>query len=124
MAYEIPGFTFSLPAGADFSAVNNYRFVSINSSGQAIVPIAAGAVAIGVRYGKVATGRPVTIVATGIALAESGDATIVAGSLLGVTATGAVRVALTGDYIVGTALEASASVGVIIAVLLGTRAKF
>ena len=124
MAYEIPGFTFSLPAGADFFTGGvQFRFVAINASGQAVAPTAGGLV-IGVRYTKAKLNEACTIVQSGIALVESGDATIVAGSLLGVTATGTVRVALTGDYIIGQALETSAATGIIIAVLLGTRAKF
>lgn len=124
MAYEIPGFTFSLPAGADFfTGGAQFRFVAINTAGQAVAP-AAGGLAIGVRYTKAKLNEACTIVQSGIALVESGDATIVAGSLLGITATGTVRVALTGDYIVGQALETSAATGIIIAVLLGTRAKF
>ena len=31
MAYEIPGFSFPLPSGSDFSAGSQFRFVDVNS---------------------------------------------------------------------------------------------
>ena len=38
MSYEIPGFSFSLPAAADLSAVAAFRFVDVDTSGLAAVP--------------------------------------------------------------------------------------
>ena len=124
MAYEIPGFTFSLPSGADFfTGGAQFRFAAINAAGQAINPTLGG-LAVGVRYTKAKIGEAVTIVQSGIALVESGDATIVAGTLVASTAVGTARAAVVGDYVVGQALETSSATGVVIAVLLGTRAKF
>ena len=123
MAYEIPGFSFTLPAGADFTASSQFRCVSINAAGQAVAPTLGG-LCVGIRYTKSRLNAAVTIVQSGIALVESGDATIVAGALLSSTATGTVKVAATGEYVIGQALETSAATGIVIAVLLGTRAKF
>jgi predicted RecA/RadA family phage recombinase len=123
MAYEIPGFSFTLPSGADFKTAGvQFRLVAMNASGQAVLPTLGGLV-VGVRYTRAAVGQAVTIVNSGIAMIESGDAAVVAGSLLSAMTTGQVHIAAAGEYVIGQALEASAATGVVIAVLLGTRAK-
>lgn len=123
MAYEIPGFTFTLPSGADFTAGAQFRFGAVTAAGTVINPTLGGLV-IGVRYSKARLGEAATIVHSGIALVESGDATIVAGSLISTTVNGTAKVAAVGEYVVGQAMEASAATGIVIGVLLGTRAKF
>ena len=123
MAYEIPGFTFTLPAGADFTTGAQFRFGAVTAAGTVINPTLGGLV-IGVRYSKARLGEAATIVHSGIALVESGDATIVAGSLVSTTVNGTAKVAAIGEYVVGQAMESSAATGIVIAVLLGTRAKF
>ena len=125
MAYEIPGFSFSLPSGTDFwsnGTGTQYQFVQINSSGVVVAPSAGGAV-VGVRQNRPKAGEAATIMAHGISQVVSGDNTIVAGSLLAATATGNVAVATSGQYIVGTALEASSATGIIIAGRRGSNAK-
>lgn len=123
MAYEIPGFSFALPAGADFATGGvQFRFVSVAANGTAIVPTLGGPV-VGVRYTRSKLGAATTIVNSGIAMVESGDATIVAGTLVTTDATGRALTAGTGNYVAGQALEASSATGIVIAVLLGTRAK-
>lgn len=117
MAYEIPGFSFTLPAGADFSAGSQFRFCDVSSTGKAINPT-AGRNAVGVRYTKSQLNEAATIVHNGIAIVEAGEA-ITAGAVIATNATGQAMVADTSaDVILGRALESASGSGVQIAVLL------
>lgn len=72
-AFEIPGFSWSLPSNADLSSGNGqFRFVDINSSGEAVIPTAAGK-AVGVRQNKPQAGEATTIVSSGIVFVEAGE---------------------------------------------------
>ena len=66
MAYEIPGFQFTLPAGADLSAAQ-HKFVKINSSGQVILCAAVTDKPIGILQNKPnAAGVAANIMANGV----------------------------------------------------------
>lgn len=117
MAYEIPGFSFTLPAGADFSNTAQFRFAAVSNTGTAVAPAAGGSV-VGVRYTKSKSGEATTIVGTGIAIVESGDNTIVAGTKVTTTNVGTAKTANANELIAGIALEASTATGIQIAVLL------
>lgn len=117
MAYEIPGFSFTLPAGEDFrpaTAKGQYRFVNINGDGNAVRPAASG-VAIGVRQNYPSAGEGTTIVQSGIVLVEAGG-TFAVGDAVGTDAEGRAIAAGAGTAL-GRAIHAGTS-GVISTVLL------
>lgn len=119
MAYEIPGFSFTLVAGADLTA-KQFHFVDVNSSGAAIVPTGAGARTVGVLQNKPDSGEAATIVNSGIVMVVAGD-DVTRGANVQTDVAGKVIDAGSGDVLVGVALEAGAS-GEVIAVLLGSNA--
>ena len=116
MAYEIPGFSFPLPSGSDFSAGSQFRFVDVNSSGAVVNPSAGGRV-VGVRQNRPISGAATTVVQSGVSIVEAGAA-VACGANLKTDATGRAVTATTGTQIVGVALEAASAAGVQIAVLL------
>jgi spore maturation protein SpmA len=119
MVYEIPGFSYTLPAGADFSVkatTGQFRFVDVNASGQAVAPATGGTV-VGVRQNLPASGQPTTVVESGIVFLEAGAA-ITAGAIVTTDNTGRVIAAGTGNLQHGRALEAASGAGIQIAVLL------
>lgn len=116
MAYEVPGFSFTLPAGADFSAGAQFRFADVSATGKAVNPGAGGSV-VGVRYTKSKADEAATIVHSGIAIVEAGGA-ITAGALVATNATGQAVTAAAGNVTVGRAMETASGSGIQIAVLL------
>jgi|SRR5215471_12816084 len=114
MAYEIPGFSFTLPAGADLSATP-YVFVDVNGSGLAVAATAAGR-CIGVLGNKPKSGESATIIQSGI-VQVTASAAIVAGADVQVAAGGQLVIASAGIK-VGVTLEAASGAGSVIAVLL------
>lgn len=117
MAYEIPGFSFTLPAAADLSATQ-FRFVTIDGTGKAAVP-AAGAKTIGVRNNKPKANEATTIVHDGISLVEAGAA-IAIGANVETDVSGR-AITLAAGIAQGIALETASAAGVKIAVLLVPR---
>src|SRR4051812_18754803 len=112
MAYEIPGFTHTLVAGADLSA-NQFRFVD-NVGGLAVRPTAGGRV-VGVQNNLPRDGEATTVVASGISIVEAGSA-IVAGADVYTDALG--RAVATGTTKAGVAQEPAPGAGIFIAVHL------
>lgn len=121
MAYEIPGFSFTLPAGADLSS-SLFCGVTINSSGKAILPAAQGDAILGVINNKPQADEAATIVHSGIVQMKAGAViTLSAGGTAVMCDTAGRAVpytGTTGDVQVGVALEAASAAGIIIAVLL------
>lgn len=117
MAYEIPGFSFTLPAGADLSS-SLFRAVDVNSSGVAVLPGAGGRI-IGFLNNRPKSGEAATIVHSGIVQAECGAA-VTRGANVMVGTDGRVldHVAADDNAKVGIALETGSAAGVVIAVLL------
>jgi len=122
MAYEIPGFTFTLPSGADFTTgTAKFRFVKINSVAKAVLvngatpALVAGA--IGVCQMSPRLNEAMTIVHNGVTFVVAGGA-IPVGSMVTSDATGRAVVAAVGNAVLGTALETASGVGIQIAVLL------
>lgn len=113
-AYEIPGSQFSLPAT---TAISRYRFVSINSTGQAIQATASTDV-IGVSRNEIDPVKypdaQVVDIADGIMMVEAAGA-IPCGSKVASNADGKAIVA-TGDTHVGIAFSDASTSGTIIAV--------
>lgn len=114
MAYEIPGFSFTLPAGADLSATP-YVFLDVNASGLTVAAAAAGRT-IGVLGNKPKAGESATIVQTGI-VQVTASAAITAGSAVQAAAGGQAVVFSAGVQL-GIALEGASGAGSVIAVLL------
>lgn len=105
MAFEIPGFSMTLVAGADLSALQ-HTGVKVNASGQAVTT-ANGDDIIGVLQNKPTSGQAATIVTSGVSMMKAG-ASVTAGDAAAVDANGEVITATTGDAIIGTVLETGA----------------
>lgn len=117
MAYEQPGFSFTLPAGADFSGGAQFRFCDVSALGKAVNPTNNGSV-VGVRQTKSQTDEAATVVHSGISIVEAGGA-VNAGDRVATNAVGqAVAAAGAGTVVVGRALETASGAGIQIAVLL------
>lgn len=118
MAYEMPGFSFTLPAGIDLSN-SIFTLVTQDANGLANVP-AAGAFILGALANKPRIGESATIIRSGIAQVTTGAAIplVAGGTPVMVNASGFVVPWVTGNYKCGTALEAASAAGIIIAVLL------
>ena len=123
MAYEIPGFSFTLPAGADLTG-KLFRGITTNSSGKVVSP-GAGQAIIGALNNKPDSDEAATIVHSGIAQMEAGAAITLSanGTPVKVDSAGRVVPQSTSGVCVGWALEAASASGVIIAVLLAPGAS-
>lgn len=115
MAYEIPGFTFTLPAAADHSA-NQYLFCSANSSGQAALT-GAGLTAIGVIQNKPTIGRATDIMVDGVSKVRVGAAVAIGAKVMA-NASGQAITATSTNQGLGVALSAATNANEVISVLL------
>lgn len=116
MAYEVPGFSYTLVAAVDLDG-SLFRGVDVNNAGKAVLPAAAGRI-VGFINNKAKTGEAVTVIKSGIVQAEA-SAAIAAGDDVMVDNTGRVAtLAGAGAVKVGVALEPASAAGIIIAVLL------
>lgn len=120
MAFEIPGFTLTLEAGANLTT-KQYHGVTVNSSGR-VVSAGNGADAIGVLQNKPNTGQAATIMVTGVSYIRVATGGLTAGDDVGMDADGAAVNAATTDAIIGIALETAAA-GTFGAVLLRPAAR-
>lgn len=122
MAYEIPGFSFPLPAAANYSvAATSGQFRLVKNTGGKAETTAAGQHAIGMRQNTPRLNEATTIVGSGIVFGECGAA-VANGDLLASDSVGRVVKAVAGDYIIGEALETGSAAGILIAVLLHNSA--
>lgn len=105
MAWEIPGFSWTMVAAADLSA---FQFCFVNAdttaAGSKAAAPSAGGRAIGVCQNKPTSGRPVTIVSSGISKVKVGAGGVTAGDNVKVLAAGSVTTANAASYAVGIAL--------------------
>lgn len=116
MAYEIPGFSFTLVAAEDLSALQ-FSVVDVDSAGKAITPAADGGRGIGVVQNKPAIGQSATIVTTGVTKAKVGTGGITAGQTAQALTNGTITAGVAGDHAIGIAL-ATGDAGDIIPLLL------
>jgi hypothetical protein len=131
MAYEQPGFTFTLvgdgtvlnpvSAGTSAEGINyghQFRFVDCTGAGLCGTTAANGR-QVGVCQNKPrpGSGDPTTIMNSGISMVMAGGA-IAAGADVTNDATGAAVAAAATNLVSGVALEAASGAGIIIAVLL------
>ena len=116
MAYEIPGYSFTLPAGEDW-ANKQFRFGVLDNTG-AVDVATDGAWVVGVVQNTPSVARAATVMNTGVSMVEAGEA-IAIGDAIASDSLGRAKTSATGDVIVGRALEAAAAAGEFVAVLLG-----
>lgn len=119
MAYEIPGFSWTLPASTGILNTQ-FRFVTINASGQAAFP-AAGAHVVGVMTSKPKTsGEATTVVSDGIVKVQAAAAsTITTGDLVAASSAGRVILGTSNNVVVGRVVSGSSgSASRILSVLL------
>ncbi len=131
MAWEIPGFLFSLPANADYSVEATYQFTPVRclaatgagiNTGTAIAPVAAtGDRMLGVMQNNPQLAEAATLMVTGITKALSGGVIAIGDPLMACPA-GGFQKATSNLYQVGIALEAAVS-GDIFTALLQTNGK-
>lgn len=121
MAYEIPGFSFSLVAAADLSATQ-FRFIDVDTAGKGAVPAVAGRV-VGVRNNKPKAGEAATVVGSGISIVEAGAAVTVGDNVATDSVGRAITAAGAATIVAGIALETASGAGVFIAVLLTGGSK-
>lgn len=131
MAWEIPGFSFSLPANADYSAESTYQFTPVTvvaasgagiNTDSALAPVAAtGDPIIGILQNNPALAEAGTIVQNGISKVKLGGSVSVGNKLMAIPSGGAI-LAQTGYYSFGIALDTGVT-GDIISVLLVNNAK-
>jgi len=108
VAYEIPGFSWSLVAGEDLSG-SQYCGVDVEvSTGLAVLPSAGGRV-VGVLRNKPAEGGTATVVTTGVVMAKIGATGVVAGNNVTVDTNGKIIQASSGDSLLGVALKTNAA---------------
>ena len=103
MAWEIPGHSWSRPAGADLSAKSD-RFVNLNSDGEAVLPAAGGDI-VGVCRQGAEENRAVAIVSDGEVRVLCGG-TIANNAYVTTDTDGRAVTATTGDLVHGRALAA------------------
>ena len=102
MAYEIPGKTISLTAGADLSA-KQYYFVSVDSAEKAQLTVDNGN-AIGVLQNKPTLGQSADIMIDGVSKFVGGGA-LPAGTVIGSNAFGKAKTAVAATYTAGTVIK-------------------
>ncbi len=86
MAYEIPGFKFSLEAAADLSA-HQFKYVKVDGNGRCAAIAAATDCPIGVLQNKPVAGEAAEIMRDGITKLQA-DAAITPGLFVGTSADG------------------------------------
>jgi len=128
MAYEISAYAvkITLVAGGDLSS-SQYKFVKLNSSGQAVAVAAATDAPIGVLQNTPLAGQEAEVVVTGGTKLLLGG-TVAAAGRVSPNATGAGVAIVAGTdttkYLAGTALTGGASGEIITAVVsLGAAAR-
>lgn len=119
MAYEIPGFSWTLPAAQDLSA---FQFCGVNAdntaAGSRAAAPTAGARVIGFCQNKPnAAGIATELFSSGVTKAKVGTGGVTAGDNVKCLANGQVTTVTTGTHIVGTAL-ATGVAGDIVPILL------
>ena len=115
MAYEIPGFSFTLVAG---EALAQFRFVKVHTDGTARYAD-NGEWGIGVVQNSPTTGEAATVVHNGIVFVEAGG-TIANGAQVAADADGKAIAGATADAVLGVCLTAAAD-GEYATVLLTSR---
>lgn len=106
MAYEIPGFSFTLLAATDLSG-SQFCGVDVDSNGKAAFPV-QGKRCIGVIQNKPKSGEAATIVVSGVTKVKVGITGLVAGNNVTVDDDGTAIQPTNLDRAIGVALKTSA----------------
>lgn len=122
MAYEIPGFSVSLPADAAIVQADVFKFVKLNSDGEVLLCAAVTDIPVGVVQTPAANaGDPVTVMTMGVSKVQ-GDADLAKGAQIGTSADGQAEAKVAGtdttEYVVGQVLEDNAAAGGLITALI------
>lgn len=107
MAYEIPGFSFTLVAGEDLSD-SQFCGVDVDTDGEAALPV-QGKRAIGIVQNKPTAGQAATVVVTGVSKVHVGATGIAAGNNVTVDDDGTIIQAAANDRGIGVALKTNAA---------------
>ncbi len=120
MAFEIPGFAFTLPAAADLSA-SQYTFVTIDASGEAVLPATTGEAVIGVLQNKpTVQGQAASIMVNGISKIVAPASTLANGDLVEASTDGEAIPLAAGGFGVGRIVGGSSGgAGRVLSVQLG-----
>ena len=116
MSFEKPVLVQSLPAAADLSTAGQYRAVKGDGAG-AMVLAGAGELALGVCQNNPSLNQTGTYMSEGVSKMVAGGS-FAEGDVLAADASGNAVVAGSGDFPIGTALQASGGAGEIRAVKL------
>lgn len=118
LAWEIPGFSFSLPANADYSAEGTYQFTPVTavaSTGTgintptALAPVAStGDPIIGILQNNPTLGEGGTVVTNGISIVLAKDVFAIGDKLMACPSGGVLK-ATSGNYQIGLALGVGAA---------------
>ena len=109
MAFEEGLELRSATAGADLSAASNlFKAVKLDSNGTIVAVAATTDIPFGILYDTPKLGQPGPVATGGIVKCVAG-ATIAAGALVSITATGAIQTAVTGQAVIGTARTSAVS---------------
>lgn len=117
MAYEIPGFSFTVPASTGVTGTQ-FRFVSIDGNGEAV--FTAGAGAIGVMTNKPdGDGIAATIVRDGIVKVQAAGSTVSQGDLVTSDSSGRASAGTSTNALGRVVAGSSGSTDRVLSVLLG-----
>lgn len=89
MAYEAILDAITLPANADYSVTGQYRGVTVNSSGNALLASTAGQFIVGVLQNKPTANQAGNVAFSGVSKVIAGTGGIAAGDLVKVDSAGA-----------------------------------
>lgn len=115
MAYEIPGFSFTLVSAADLRT-DQFHFVNIDATGKAALA-AAGTRVAGVIQNKPNAGHSTTLVVSGVSKVVAGGV-VTAGDDVSSDSTGRAVTTVGTAQRAGIALTSAGAAGVLISVLL------
>lgn len=104
MAYEIPGFSFTLVAGEDLRT-SQFVAVDVDANGKAITPTADGARCIGILQNKPNINEPATIVVSGVSKAKAGVGGLTAGAGVRAMTDGRITAEAALSHSIGVALK-------------------
>jgi hypothetical protein len=108
MAYEIPGQMVTAPAGSTALAAAQYRFVTLDGTGKAILPgSTAGPSVFGVLQNKPANTEAASVMINGLSKVKATASTLAAGDLCAASSAGFAVPLVAGDYAVGRIVAGS-----------------
>ncbi len=119
MAFEIPGFAFTLPAATDLST-NQYRFMAIDTNGDVGLPATTATAILGVLQNKpTVAGQAASIMINGISKITAPASTVAEGDIVQASTLGQAVAHATGGNAIGRIVGGSSGgAGRVLSVLL------